>query len=200
MLEGDSSANFKMKKMRQLSIITIFILCSLTACQKGELEKKFTYEPTTFEYQETLIIQFESPLSIGFDIPWIPLNLGDSTSSRVTDPLVKSVEDIRLKNMKVTLIDATGTDDKTFYFLSDLDVYISKDSLPEIKMARANNISDDVSNVLYLVPEDGVVVDDYVKNGDYDIRMDISTKNIPSLGTLTLRADMIFDVQLINEQ
>ena len=34
-------------------------------------------------------------------------------------------------------------------------------------MARANNISDDVSNVLYLVPEDGVVVDDYVKNGDY---------------------------------
>ena len=200
MPEGDSSVNFKMKKMRQLSIITILILCSLVACQKGELEKKFTYEPTTFEYQETLIIQFESPLSIGFDIPWIPLNLGDSTSSRVTDPLVKSVEDIRLKNMKVTLIDATGTDDKTFYFLSDLDVYISKDSLPEIKMARANNISDDVSNVLYLVPEDGVVVDEYVKNGDYDIRMDISTKNIPSLGTLTLRADMIFDVQLINEQ
>ena len=94
--------------------------------RRGELEKKFTYEPTTFEYQETLIIQFESPLSIGFDIPWIPLNLGDSSSSRVTDPLVKSVEDIRLKNMKVTLIDATGTDDKTFYFLSDLDVYISK--------------------------------------------------------------------------
>ena len=61
---------------------------------EGELEKKFTYEPTTFEYQETLIIQFESPLSIGFDIPWIPLNLGD-TSSRVTDPLVKSGEDIR---------------------------------------------------------------------------------------------------------
>ncbi|MCH2022302.1 MAG: hypothetical protein MK207_07435 [Saprospiraceae bacterium] len=182
-----------------LYIFTVFLIV-FSSCTKGELEKKPTFEPTRFEYQETLVIQFESPLSIGFDIPWIPLNLGDSTSSRVTDPLVNAVEDIRLKNMRVTLIDATGTDDKTFYFLSDLDVYVSKDSLPEIKMARANNISDDVGNVLYLVPEDSVVVDEYVKNGDYDIRMDISTKNIPSLGTLTLRADMIFDVRLINEQ
>ena len=196
----DEDRIFKKIKMKQILCISLLLVLGFSACNKGELEDKFKFQPTTFEYKETLIIQFESPLSIGFDIPWIPLNLADSSSSRVTDPLVKSVEDIRLKNMKVTLVDATGTDDKTFYFLSDLDVYISKDSLPEIKMARANNISDDVSNVLYLVPEDNVVVDDYVKNGDYDIWMDISTKNIPSLGTLTLRAEMIFDVRLINEQ
>ena len=178
----------------------LMVLISTSACNKGELEMKPVYQETFFNYNETLTILFESPVSIGFDIPWIPISLGDSSSSRVTDPLVESVENIQLKTMKVTLENATGTDNKTFYFLSDLDVYISKDNLPEIKIARANNISDDVGDVLYLVAEENVVVDEYVKNGDYDIRMDISTKNLPSLGMLTLRADMMFDVRLINPQ
>lgn len=188
--------------MKTVQNICLFVLsiALFSACKKGELEQKADFRETYFDYKETITIQFESPLSIGFDIPWIPLNLNDSSSSRVTDPLVQSVDDIQLKTMMVTLVDATGTDNKTFYFLSDLEVYLSKGTLPEIKIARANNISDEVGDVLYLTPEDGVVVDDYVKNGDYDIRMEISTKNIPSLGTLTLRADMVFDVRLINEQ
>jgi hypothetical protein len=177
----------------------LLLLFQTTACKK-ELENKPVFRHTYFEYNESLTIQFESPVSIGFDIPWIPLNLNDSSSGRVADPLVQAVEDIQLKTMMITLEEATGTSNKTFYFLRDLDVYVSKDNLPEIKIARATNISDDVGDVLYLTPEEGIVMDDYVKNGDYDIRMDISTKNLPSLGTLTLRADMVFDVRLINAQ
>jgi len=183
-----------------LGLILLLLLFQTTSCTKGELEKKPTFQYTYFDYNESITIQFESPVSIGFDIPWIPISLADSSSSRVSDPLVETVEDIQLKNMKVTLEEATGTSNKTFYFLSDLDVYVSKGALPEIKIAHANNISDAVGSVLYLVPEDGVVLDEYVKNGDYEIRMDISTKNLPSLGTLTLRADMVFDVRLINAQ
>jgi hypothetical protein len=183
-----------------LGLILLLVLFQTTSCQKGELEKKPTFQQTYFDYNESVIIQFQSPISIGFDIPWIPINIADSSSGRVSDPLVQSVEDIQLKNMKVTLEEATGTGNETFYFLSDLDVYVSKGSLPEVKIAHANNISDDVGSVLYLVPEKGVVMDDYVRNGDYNIRMDISTKNLPSLGTLTLRADMVFDVRLINAQ
>lgn len=183
-----------------LGLILLSVLFQTTSCTKGELEKKPTFEHTYFDYYESIKIQFESPVSIGFDIPWIPINIGDNSSSRVTDPLVQAVEDIQLKNMKITLEEATGTSNKTFYFLKDLDVYVSKGSLPEIKIAHASNISDDVGSILYLVPEEGVVMDDYVKNGDYQIRMDISTKNLPSLGTLTLRADMVFDVRLINAQ
>jgi hypothetical protein len=183
-----------------IGLVLFSLLFQATACKKGELEKKPTFRYTYFDYAESVTIQFESPISIGFDIPWIPISLGDSSSSRVTDPLVQSVEDIQLKTMTVTLEEATGTSNKTFYFLSDLEVFVSKDTLPEIKIAHANNISDDVGDVLYLVPEEGVVMDDYVKNGDYNIRMKISTKNLPSLGTLTLRADMVFDVRLINAQ
>ncbi|CAA6811372.1 MAG: Unknown protein [uncultured Aureispira sp.] len=195
---------FKIKFMKLThyfsGLLLLLVFLQTTSCKKGALEKKPTYNYTYFDYNESITIQFESPVSIGFDIPWIPLSLNDSSSSRVSDPLVETVEDIQLKNMKVTLEDATGTSNKTFYFLSDLDVYVSKGSLPEIKIAHANNISDNVGSVLYLVPEEGVVMDDYVKNGDYQIRMDISTKNLPSLGTLTLRADMVFDVRLINAQ
>ena len=180
-----------------LMILSVFLQ---TSRNKGELEKKPVFKYTYFDYFESITIEFESPISIGFDIPWIPINLNDSSSSRVTDPLAQSVEDIQLKNMMVTLEEASGTGNQTFYFLSDLDVYVSKDTLPEVKIAHANNISDDVGNVLYLVPEEGIVLDEYVKNGDYNIRMDISTKNLPSLGTLTLRADMVFDVRLINAQ
>jgi hypothetical protein len=183
-----------------LGLILLSVLLQTTSCTKGELEKKPTFRHTYFDYHESIKIQFESPISIGFNIPWIPITISDGSSSRVTDPLVQAVEDIQLKNMKITLEDATGTSNKTFFFLSDLDVYVSKGTLPEIKIAHASNISDDVEDVLYLVPEEGVVMDDYVKDGDYDIRMDISTKNLPSLGTLTLRADMVFDVRLINAQ
>lgn len=185
---------------RFLGLILMLALFQITTSCKKELVNKPTYKHTYFDYHESLTIQFDSPISIGFDIPWIPINLGDSSSGRVSDPLVQSVEDIQLKTMKVTLEEATGTGNETFYFLSDLDVYVSKGTLPEVKIARANNISDNVGNVLYLAPEEGVVLDDYVKNGDYNIRMDISTKNLPSLGTLTLKADMVFDVRLINAQ
>ncbi len=182
-----------------LGLILFSVLIQTTSCKK-ELHTKPTFRYTYFDYNETVTIQFESPISIGFDIPWIPINLGDSSAGKVSDPLVQSVEDIQLKTMVVTLEEATGTGNQTFYFLSDLDVYVSKDTLPEIKIAHANNISDNVGNVLYLVPEEGVVMDDYVKSGDYNIRMDISTKNLPSLGILTLRADMVFNVRLINAQ
>lgn len=183
-----------------LGLIVILALFQITTSCKKELENKPTYQHTYFDYHESLTIQFESPISIGINIPWIPISLNDSSSGRVSDPLVQSVEDIQLKTMKITLEDATGTSNKTFFFLRDLDIYVSKDTLPEIKIARATNISDNVGNVLYLTPEKGIVMDDYVKNGDYKIRMDISTKNLPSLGTLTLRADMVFDVRLINAQ
>jgi len=183
-----------------LGLILFSVLGITTSCEKGTLEKKTTFKETYFDYYESMTIKFNSPISIGFDIPWIPISLGDSSSGRVSDPLVQNVEDIQLKTMKVTLEEATSTGNETFYFLSDLDVYVSKGTLPEIKIARASNISDNVGNVLYLVPEEGVVMDDYVRNGDYNIRMDISTKNLPSLGTLTLRADMVFDVRLINAQ
>lgn len=176
------------------------LLLLLTASCEKDLATKPTFEYTYFKYKETLTIQFASPVSIGFDIPWIPISLGDQASGRVADPLIQEVEDIQLKTMTVTLEDATGTGNRTFYFLKDLDIYVSKGNLPEVKIARAENISDNVGSVLYMQPEKGVVLDDYVKDGDYDIRMDISTKNLPSLGTLTLRADMIFDVRLINAQ
>jgi hypothetical protein len=183
-----------------LGLILLSVLLQTTSCTKGELEKKPTFKYTYFDYNESVKIQFESPVSIGFDIPWIPITLGDNSSGRVSDPLVSSVEDIQLKKMTVTLEEATGTNNKTFYFLSDLEVFVSKGTLPEVKIAHAYNISGNVGDVLYLVPEEGVIMDDYVKNGDYDIRMNISTKNLPSLGTLTLRADMVFDVRLINAQ
>lgn len=187
-------------KLTPLFFISMFLLLILqTSCEK-DLETKPVFKETFLEYKETLTIQFESPVSIGFPIPWIPISLNDSASGRVADPLVQVVENIQLKTMMITMEEATGTSNKTFDFLKHLDISISKGNLPKVKIAHATNISDNIGDVLYLTPEKDVVIDDYVKNGDYDIHMDIDTKYAPSLGTLTLRADMIFDVRLINAQ
>ena len=101
--------------------------------------------------------------------------------------------------MEIAIADPVG---ETFYFLKDLVIYISKDSLPELELAHHYNVSDNVGNILYMQPSNAGILDEYVKSGDYNLRLQITTSNIlpTSFSTLTFVADLNFNVTLINEQ
>ncbi|MBL4734423.1 MAG: hypothetical protein JKY18_03615 [Flavobacteriales bacterium] len=177
-----------------LPFLLIVILAS--SCKKEELEDKFQYSDTEFTYSQKIIMKVPVPLVLGFDIPFIPLSITETGSGTVTDPLVKSVRDVQLKNMSITI---TSPVSKTWYFLKDLEVFISYGSLPEVKLAHHYNCINDIGSTLNMMPERGVVLDGYVENGSFDLRMEISTDNLPtSIDTLTLEADMNFNVKLTN--
>jgi len=178
----------------------ILLICSLAlaGCKKGVIDEKIEFSETKFEYTDQVSMVYEVPLTIGIDIPWFPITIGSNSSNGVDDPLINSIEDISLKNMEIAIVDPEG---ETFYFLKDLVIYISKDSLPELELAHHYNVSDNVGNILYMQPSNAGILDEYVKSGDYDLRLKITTSSIlpTSFSTLTFVADLNFNVTLINE-
>ena len=179
----------------------ILLICALAlaGCKKGVIEEKVEFSETKFEYSDQVSMAYDVPLTIGIDIPWFPITVGSNSSSGVDDPLVNSIEDISLKNMAITIADPIG---ETFYFLKDLVIYISKDSLPELELAHHYNVADGVGDVLYMQPSNAGILDDYVKSGDYDLRLKITTSSVlpTSFSTITFVADLNFNVTLINER
>jgi len=179
----------------------ISLLCclGLAGCKKDLIDEKVEFSETKFEYADQVSMVYEVPLTVGFDIPWFPITLGSNSSNGVDDPLANSIKDINLKNMSISIVDPP---DETFYFLQDLVIYLSKDSLPEVELAHHYNVSDDVGNVLYMQPSNAGILDAYVKSGDYNLRLKITTSNtLPtSFTAITFVADMNFNVTLVNEQ
>ena len=178
-------------------LLTCFIV--LSGCKKGIIDENIEFSETIFEYTDQVEMVYEVPLNIGIDIPWFPITVGSNSSNEVDDPLISAVKDINLKNMNISIVDPAG---ESFYFLKDLVIYISKDSLPELELAHHYNVSDNVGNILYMQPSNAGALDEYVKSGDYNLRLKITTGSIlpTSFSTLTFVASMNFNVTLINER
>lgn len=177
-------------------LISCFIL---TGCKKDSIVDDIEYSETMFEYAGQVSMVYDVPLTIGLDIPWFPITIDNNSSGGADDPLIKVIENIRLKSMSITITDPAQ---ETFYFLKDLVIYISKDSLPELELAHHYNVSEPIGNVLFMQPSNNSVLDQYVKSGDYDLRLKITTSNVlpTSFSKITFVADLNYNVTLINEQ
>ncbi len=184
--------------IRALSILLITGLL-LSGCKKDSMVDDIEYSETTFEYADQITMVYDVPINIGLDIPWFPITLNNNSNAGSDDPLIGAVENIKLKNLSITIVDPAQ---ETFYFLKDLVVYVSKDSLPELELAHHYNLSEPIGKVLYMQPSNTEVLDEYVKSGHYNLRLQITTSNtLPtSFSTLTFVADLNFNVTLINEQ
>ena len=181
--------------MRLLTGILLVTLC-FTSCKK-EVEDQFQFSETAFFYNQKITLAVDAPLSLPIGIPLpFPITITETGEGQVTDPLVTSVHDIRLKDMSITI---TEPNDVTWDFLKNLTVFISYENLPELELSHHYNAIDSITNVLYMTPEPGVVLDDYVRNSTFDLRMDIEVDRIPTASTLVLEADMNLNVKLINE-
>lgn len=182
------------------NLATLLVCIALLAgCKKDPIDENLEFSDTTFEYADQVSLVFDVPLTIGFDIPWFPTTIGNNSTGGVDDPLINSIKDIKLKSMSIKIIEP---EQETFYFLKDLVIYISKDSLPELELAHHYNVSDDIGSVLYMQPSNNSILDKYVKSGDYDLRLEITTSSVlpTSFSTITFIADMNFNVTLINEK
>jgi hypothetical protein len=179
------------------ALVGIFLITLLAASCKKELEDQFQFSETEFVYNQKMTLEVDAPISIPINVPLpTPITVTETGQGQVTDPLVASVHDIKLKNMSITI---TEPNNVTWDFLKNLTVFISYENLPELELSHHYNAIDSITNVLYMTPEPGVVLDDYVRNSTFDLRMDIEVDRIPTASTLVLEADMNLNVKLINE-
>lgn len=152
-------------------IIILFpILLAFTGCKKTNPDDIYEYEEARVEYVEKFSMSF--PSIIGFNIPWI-INIPTVGATfndkyKSNNPYLHLVEDVKPKQVKVTLISPVGKD---FSFIKNKKVFIKTSTSPEILMARVDNLPDNVGNVMYMVPEN-ILLDDYMTD-EMEMRIEI---------------------------
>jgi len=176
--------------------LLIGIVCvTFSSCKKDEIPETIPYEQTRFVITEP--IKFEIPSVIGlnlpFQIPFVDIPLDFLTTSENTNPHIGLIRDINLRDFILRITSPQG---HTFNFLKDIEVYISTDILPEIKLAHHFNVDNSIGSVLHLVPEGGAL-DGYIKSESFKIRLELVADEL-IFTDLVLEGEWVLDVELIN--
>ena len=171
------------------------VCLSSISCQKEKPLEIKPYEQTQLTIIEP--IEFEIPSLIGLNLPFqipflnVPLNI--STSEENTNPDIDLIRNIHLQDFVIRIISPQG---QNFDFLKDIEIYISTDVLPEIKMAHHYNVDSSIGSEMHLVPEN-IVLDDYLKSESFDLRLELVADQL-IFSNLIIRGEWILDAELIN--
>ena len=182
--------------MNGKGFLLIGVVClSVFSCEKDEIPEIIPYEETHFVITEP--ITFEIPSVVGlnlpFQIPFLDVSMDFSTDAENTNPHIDLVRNITLRDFIITITSPQGQD---FDFLNDIEIYVSTDVLPEIKVAHHYNVDDDIGSVLHLVPEGGIL-DDYLKSDSFDLRVELVADQL-IFADLTIEGEWVMDVELVN--
>ncbi len=147
--------------MKKISLLLMLIL-GMNSCKKID---KLTQFNLHFDTEAT--IPAGLPINTPFNIPSIEIPLQTKSVFENNNTAKELVEQAILKELKLTLIDPA---DGNFNFLKDMEIYISSDELPEIKIAWIYNHPNDNKNTLLLdtTPMD---LQEYVKSDKLNIRI-----------------------------
>ncbi|MFT5779196.1 MAG: hypothetical protein ACI837_002153 [Crocinitomicaceae bacterium] len=181
--------------LKNLAFITIACLSALS-CQKEEIPTFIPYEETEFVIVEPL--SFEIPSIVGlnlpFEIPFFDVGLDFTNSNTNTNPHIDLIRNIKLRDF---IIRITSPTNQTFNFIKDIEIYVSTDVLPEVKMAHHFNVDTSIGSELHLVP-DGAILDEYLKSDSFDLRIELVADEL-IFSDLTIEGEWVLDVQLINQ-
>ena len=172
------------------------VVCvTFSSCMKDEIPETIPYEQTRFVIHEPINFTISSliGLNLPFQIPFADIFLDLSSTSENTNPHIGLIRNINLRNFILSISSPQG---QTFNFLKDIEVYISTDVLPEIKLAHHYNVDNSIGSVLPLVTEGGVL-DDYLKSESFDLRLELVADQL-IFTDLVIDGEWVLDVELIN--
>ncbi|MEX1193073.1 MAG: hypothetical protein WEA99_13980 [Brumimicrobium sp.] len=117
-------------------LILLFLTVLLFSC-KGKLTQFY------IDYNFDAIV----PASAQIDSP-VTLNTPEKTTNsevefESNDTRKDKIEQIILEDLELTII---SPDDETFSFLNDIEIYLSSENLPEIKIAYKEDIPENVGD------------------------------------------------------
>ncbi len=169
-----------MKKILILSAI----LLSFVACDKLSEYTKFD-----LKYNTSVTI----PSTFGMNIPFTVYTPSVTTNTEsqfsLNNTRTDLIEEVTLKSVILTITDPEGSD---FSFLKSIEVYLSADSLDEIKIASREGITNDVGDTLHLVtePDD---LQAYIKKESFTLSVKTVTDEMLS-HDYTIDIDAVFGV------
>jgi len=175
-------------------IIGVLCLTGLS-CQKDEIPSIITYEETQLVIVEPIEFEISSliGLNLPFQVPFLDISLDLSTSEENTNPHIDLIRKIHLRDFMIKI---ASPQNQNFDFLKDIEIYISTDVLPEIKMAHHFNVDNSIGNVLHLVPEE-VILDEYLKSDSFDLRFELVADQL-IFSDLSIVGEWVLDAELIN--
>ncbi len=127
--------------MKNIALLFILII-SLNACEKID---KFTQFDLPLKTEVT--IPAGIPVNTPFNLPSIDLPLETNSVFENNNTAKELIEKASLKKLELKVIDPV---DGNFDFIKDLEIFISSDNLPEIKVAWVYDHPNDGKNILLM--------------------------------------------------
>ena len=154
--------------MRKILIITVFMTV-FTACNKLD-------EFTTFKmiYHSEATIPATIGINVPLDIPMPPVTTSSEQVFENNNTHKDLVEEIFLDELKIKITDPTNGD---FSFLKDIELYLSADGLPDIKIAWLYNIPNNVGNELNLATT-GSDLKAYITRDEFNLKLKVTTDEL----------------------
>lgn len=171
--------------MKKLLIASLAML-SLLFVQCDELDKLTQFD-IPYETQFTIPATIGIGLPVDLPTPDVNTNIDSELSTETTRP--ELIEEITLKEMKMTVTAPNGED---FSFLESVSIFISGDSLPELRLAYLENIPADPGEVISLTTSDEDIKE-YLLNEKFSLRTSATMDETVAQDT-DVKIDMIFHV------
>ncbi|NPA43674.1 MAG: hypothetical protein GXO27_06585 [Chlorobi bacterium] len=147
----------------------LVMIASLVGCKKLD-------ELTQFEvvYHSEAVIPATIPLQSPVDIPLPPVTTNTQQTFENHNTHKDLIEEIKLREVDLKITDPVNSD---FSFLEDIEIYMSADGLPEIKIAWKYDIPDSVGNELELETTDEELKE-YLKADSFDLRVRVTVDEL----------------------
>jgi len=147
--------------MKKISLL-IMLIISLHACKKIDKLTQFTIH---FDTEAT--IPAGIPINTPFNIPSLEIPIETNNEFNNNNTAKELVEQAILKELKLTVTDPSNGN---FNFLKDIEIFISADDLPEVKVAWVYNHPNDDQPTLNLETTD-LDLQEYIKKDKLDVRV-----------------------------
>jgi len=154
-----------MKKILLL-ISTVLIF---SQCKKLD---EFTQFTVVYHSEATIPATVNIDVPVNIPLPAVTTNSEETFENNNTHKDL--IEEIRLEELQLKITDPVDGD---FSFLSDIEIYMSTDDLPEIKIAWLYNIPDSVGNELNLETTDQDL-QEYLKADAFNLRLKVTTDQL----------------------
>lgn len=170
--------------MKYINIIIGSILLFSLSCKK--IDKLTQFE---LEYNETVIIESSFGINTPFNIYTPDIETNSESEFAINDTRKDLIEEIILKRLTLELISPNNAD---FSFLESINIYISTDSISEIKIAWKENINGNGISTLELETTDKDLKD-YIKADNFSLRVNTVTDEVITVDH-EININSIFDV------
>ena len=170
LLEDRLSIILNDRNMKRL-ITTIFILALIYISSCKVVDK---YTQFDIPYSTEVSIPPTLGINLPFNIFTPDIETNSESTFEINDTRKDLIEEVSLTSISM---DVKTPDDGDFSFLKSVIIYLSAEGLPEIEIARNDNIPNDVGNQLNLTPTN-VDFQEYIKKDQINLRVNTVTDQI----------------------